>query len=91
MTDFSRLWMFSCGSPANYVIDVGNGGDEKRAMEIATAFCKNRGIRPPATVRPFIAADPSILGLPVGEEPLSGVVEATSGSLMDKAKALIGR
>lgn len=94
MTDFSRLWMFSCGSPANYVIEA---GDEREAMAVATAYCRSKGIRPPAVVRPFIVATPEILGLPMTPtHEGASAVAATSGvnespSLIDRAKAVIGR
>ena len=76
--------------------------DERHAMLVAQAICRAQGFRPPASVRPFIMADESILSMPapvpVGPEPfplpapLASPVEATTtpqtlgGKIMDAIK-----
>ena len=92
MTEFSRLWMFNCGSPANYVIEAGG---EREAMEVATAWCKGRGIRPPAAIRKMVVAGPEILDIAEGAAivPVTPPVPAPAPvpqSFGEKVKAEVG-
>ena len=84
MNDELPIWSFNIGAAAiNYHV---RGKDQAEGYAVAVAWCKEKGKRLPAAVQPFIVAGPEILAVKAVEAE-----EPVSQSLMDKAKALVGR
>lgn len=84
------IWQFNYHrGPASLVgmVETTNE-DERVAMEVATAWCVQNGMRPPAGIRRMILADEGILKavVPVVEEVpvLVDAVAATTGTPMEK-------
>ena len=91
MTDVLPIWTFGYKPYGPATTAQVSAHDEREALAVATAWCATQNVRFLGTVRPFVVADPSILGKPVPEpQPeLPSPVEATTG-LMGRVGAAIG-
>lgn len=82
-----NLWQFLYHRGPAPLSAVCQASSDVKAMEVATAWCRKNNFRPPASVRPFIVADESILREASGPEPLPipDAVGATTGVHVGKS------
>ena len=81
LAEFGNIWEFNYHRGSAMLVGHVLAGDEGKAMLVAQAWCAGLGFRGPASVRPFIAADETILGASPGtmeSVPLPSPVEATT-------------
>ena len=66
--------------------------DERQAVEVAQAWCAANNARFFGAVRPFCVAGPEILKQVAVQEQavIPTAIEATTSSIMDRAKAFVG-
>ena len=92
------LWSFMYHrgpAPLQGIIETEAPDDERVAMAVATIWCQANGMRPPASVRPMILADESIVPPGFFEKPpetevpreLPDVIAATTGGFVAGVKA----
>lgn len=75
-----NLWSFIYHRGPASLTGIVRASSEAKAIEVVDRWCRNNNFRPPASVRPMVVADESILGEPVKEQPkpVPTAVEATT-------------